>query len=351
MAADAAGAVSTQAKRAAILSYIHELQKHKKTLVGVQVNEFEVYLDCTSYDRVVESTQDHPSIMGLELMGAIAYPPYEAYLIDRAATQEAAGGLVTMSWHHRNPLEVCTRGEFYDCTKRPITPEALHAMLTPGTPENKLWLADVDALGKVLGDLRARGIVILFRPYHEMNGPWFWWGQKDEYPQLWDALYDELAVHLKLDNLIWVWSGDRLTPDPKRYFPQRHKPDVVGIDVYEPDPNTPIFTQGRASVTSQDPKIPFALTEVGKVPSPQTVNKLNPAWVLLWGEAYLNPDWSTMGPCATCNKPEEISAFLKLPRMIMRDQLPAALRATISAGVTNDHPLHRADPYCPAKLD
>jgi mannan endo-1,4-beta-mannosidase len=94
-------------------------------------------------------------------------------------------------------------------------------VLANDTPEHKLWLADVDAIAKVLDNLRQRGVVVLFRPYHEMNRDYFWWGQKDGYPQLWDALYDELVVRHKLDNLIWVWSIDRDTPDAKPYYPLR----------------------------------------------------------------------------------------------------------------------------------
>jgi len=339
---------SIAVKRTAVLSYVRELQKNKQTLVGVQVNEYEVYIDCTSADRLAEQTGARPAILGLELMNAIAYPPYAAYLTDRALTQTAAGGLVTMSWHERNPVEVCPRGEFFDCVKKPMTAETLKAVLTKGTPEYKLWLADVDAIAKVLRALGDRGMVILFRPYHEMNGGWFWWGKQDAYPQLWDALYDELAVRHKLDNLIWVWSSDRDTPDAQLYSPLRHKPDIVGIDVYETDPDSPKYDAGRANLAATFGATPFALSEVGIVPSRKVLDTVNPAWVLLWGGEYLNGAWDNN--CTLCNKHERVSEFVKLDRMLTLDKMPASLRATISAEVTNSHPLHRKNPFCPAKL-
>jgi mannan endo-1,4-beta-mannosidase len=346
----AASPTSIQAKRSAVLSYVRDLQKRHQTLVGVQVNEYEVYLDCTSADRVFQQTGTRPAIMGLELMNAIAYPPYAAYLTDRALSQTAAGGLVTMSWHERNPVEVCPRGEFYECAKKPMTADTLRAVLTKGTPEHLLWQADVDAIAKLLGDLRKRGIVVLFRPYHEMNGGWFWWGKQDAYPELWDALYDELAVRHKLDNLIWVWSSDRDTPDAKRFFPLRHKPDVVGIDVYENDPDSPKYAAGRANVTALAGSAPFALSEVGIVPSRKVLDDVNPAWVLLWGGEYLNADWAWDNKCSGCNKPEYVSVFFKLDRTLTLSEMPATLRATLAAGVVNKHPLHRQNPSCPAKL-
>jgi Glycosyl hydrolase family 26 len=339
-----------QAKRSAILAYLHKLQNDRQTLTGVQVNEYEAYIDCTSADRMFAMTGTRPAIMGLELMNVIAYPPYESYITDRALTQMAAGGLVTMSWHERNPVEVCTRGEAYECAKKAMSADTLRAVLTKGTPENKLWLADVDKVGAVLGRLRDRGIVVLFRPYHEMNGGWFWWGKKEAYPQLWDALYEELAVRRKLDNLIWVWSADRDVPDAPQYFPRRHKPDIVGIDVYESDPDSPKYAAGRANVTALGGSAPFVVAEVGLFPSEKIVDSINPAWVLSWGEEYLNSDWSPDGTCTQCNTPEQALAFLKLKRMVPLEKIPPEVRAAISAGVTNDHPLHKANPFCPSKL-
>jgi len=335
-------------KRTAILDFLAQLPAEKKTLSGVQVNEYEVYIDCTSADRVFALTGKRPAVEGLELMNAIAYPPYAGYLIDRALTQTQAGGLVSMSWHERNPVEVCQRGEYYECAKKPMDATTLHAVLSPGTPENKLWLKDVRAMARVLHRLKAAGVVVLFRPYHEMNGNWFWWGKQQEFPELWDALYDELVVREKLDNLIWVWSVDREAPDAKLYFPRRHKPDIVGTDMYEPDPDTPKYAKARANLAALS-GAPFAITETGLAPGAKTLDAVNPAWVLLWGD-YLNIHWSWNGDCPLCNKPEQVAAFFKLPRILSLDDISQAFRSTIAADVVNPRPLHKPNPVCPAKL-
>jgi hypothetical protein len=146
-----------------------------------------------------------------------------------------------------------------------------------------------------------------------------------------------------------VWSVDRDTPDPRSYFPVLHKPDVVGIDVYERDPDSPKYAGGRTAVTTLGGMAPFALTEVGVAPSAKVLDAVSPAWVLLWGGEYLDSAWA-LGDCPYCNRPEQVTAFFKLNRVITRDELPAALRATISAGVVDKHPLRRAPPYCPVKL-
>jgi hypothetical protein len=336
--AQAASFDTIAAKKAAILGAIADLQRSGKSLVGVQVNEYEIYLDCGSADWLEQMTARRPAVLGLELMNAIAVPPYRSYIVDRAAAQSAAGGLVTLTWHARMPLETCLRGEVFECVQRPMTEADFKLLLTPGTPEHAKWLADVDAMAATLKTLRERNIVVLFRPYHEMNGGWFWWGKKEAFAQLWDALYDELAVRRKLDNLIWVWSPNSGQTEASLYAPKRHKPDVVGVDVYQESSDSPEFASGRAAVKAPFPEAPFALAETGKVPSPAMLETLNPAWVLLWGGEYLNGAWSRKGECKGCNTPETLRAFLAQPRMMSLDDIPAALKAKLADGVVAPKP-------------
>lgn len=345
--ASIAGHVTIAAKKAAILAYIDSLPAAHKTLSGVQVDEFEVYLPCNSADRIALGTGKHTALMGLELMGAIAFPPYKTYLIDRAEEQTMAGGLVTMSWHERNPSRLCVRGEFFDCTQSKMTPEVLKEVLTPGTRAHAHWKADVDAIAQIFHTLAKKGVVVLFRPYHEMNGEWFWWGQKDLYPQLWDALYEEMAAQ-HVDNVIWVWSGDREVNDVARYVPVKHKPDVAGIDVYESDHNSPKFTTGRTNVSGAfGAHVPFAITEVGALPSKEMLDKINPAWMLIWGESYVDKRLVMKdGTCPDCNDFSRVADFMKNPRTLARKDLPAKLRAIISDGVKRDHPTRPAHPVC-----
>lgn len=342
-------AADLKGKKSAILTYLAQLPSQKKTLSGTQVNEYEVYIDCTSADRLKEISGKRPAVLGLELMNAMAYPPYASYLVDRALTQTQAGGLVTMSWHERNPVEVCVRGEYFECSQKAMTAETLRAVLTPGTHERKLWTDDVHAMAKVLHKLRDKGVVVIFRPYHEMNGGWFWWGKQDALGELWDALYEELTVKEKLDNLIWAFSIDREAPDAARYFPKKHKPDLVGTDMYEPDPATPKFAGAKTILAKLAPTTPFAFTEVGLAPTQKVVDELNPAYVLLWGD-NLNIGWTKDGNCPSCNKPEAVSTFMNLPRVVSLGELPQAFRSTISKGVTNPAPLHKPNPICPSKL-
>jgi hypothetical protein len=273
-------------------------------------------------------------------MNVLAVPPYGEYVIERAVAQESAGGLVALTWHERNPTKPCVRGEFFDCTQTQIDAATLQAILTDGTPEHARWLKDVAGIANLLQTLRDKGVVVLFRPYHEMNGGWFWWGKQSGYPRLWDALCDELAVRRHLDNLIWVWSSDRDTPDAAKYAPKRHKPDIVGIDVYEPDAESPKFAAGKSNLAAVfGSSVPFAITEVGHLPSRKVLDATNPVWALLWGGEYLDTTLTMKGECKDCNRADAVKRFVAYDRALMLEDMPAGIRAAIAKGVAKPQPL------------
>lgn len=335
------------AKKAAIIDYFTDLPKQGKTVGGVQVNEFEIYLTCNSYDRVVEMSGERPAMMGTELMFAMAYPPYESYLTRGIEQHMAAGGVVTMAWHWRNPLEVCVRGEIYECSKTPMSDEDLAKMLTPGTRENALMNADLDSIAGTFKRMAKRGIVILWRPLHEMNGDWFWWGQKKRYPELWDAMFDRLVNHNGVKNLIWVWGPDKASKgDVAAYFPKRFKPDFIGADVYADRQDHPEFLAAQTAYTKLT-NAPFAFAEVGIPPSEAIVADTKPAWILLWGGDFLNGDWSHDKPCKNCNRPEDVAAFFKRPNIVNLEDLPKGFKTKMRAGIDAKP---RKTPHCPSSL-
>ncbi|MCA8902594.1 MAG: hypothetical protein KDA53_15240 [Hyphomonas sp.] len=334
-------------RREAILTYLDALGPAGQTLAGTQVNEYEISIACDSMDRLVAMTGEEPAMLGLELMFAATYDGYADRLIEHAVEHTRRGGLVTLAWHQRNPLHVCPRGEFYDCSKTAMSEDELVRMLTPGTPENDLWKADVAASAETLKALQEAGVTVLFRPYHEMSGDWFWWGKKSHFPQLWDALYDEFVFVHGIDSMIWVWSGDRAFEGADGYWPVRHPPDVVGTDVYEASDTSPNYTAALPALRSLAPDLPFAFTEVGKAPAPGVMEATSPAWVLLWGGEFLNANWVQTWDCSSCNTEEAVKAFFANDRIVALADMPADLRRII-AGRHPTAPENR--PVCPSPL-
>ena len=81
---------------------------------------------------------------------------------------------------------------------------------------------------------------MIFRPWHEMNGGWFWWGANSCTPEQYKMLYIKTYVTLMkadCDNIVWAWSpnlSDKKDVDSfLRCYPGGDFVDLIGVDIYE----------------------------------------------------------------------------------------------------------------------
>jgi len=152
-------------------------------------------------------------------------------------------------------------------------------MLTQGTALHKRWCMQVDSVAKYLNKLKEAHVPVLWRPYHEMNGDWFWWGGRTgpySTAELYRQLFERLVYHHKLTNLIWVWSVDRPNkPEMEfhRFYPGSKYLDVLSLDVYGSDFNKEYYD----SLLALSEGKPVVLGEVGNPPSPGIL-KNQPKW-------------------------------------------------------------------------
>jgi mannan endo-1,4-beta-mannosidase len=145
----------------------------------------------------------------------------------------------------------------------------------------------VDVIAGYLKQLRDAHVPVLWRPYHEMNGNWFWWGgRRGEHGTtvLYRQMFDRLANHHHLNNLVWVWSVDRPTMPERQfadYFPGRDYFDIAALDVYHGDFSQSYYDTLRHLAGSK----PVALAEVGPPPTLAVLEK-QPRWTwwMLWAE-------------------------------------------------------------------
>ena len=73
----------------------------------------------------------------------------------------------------------------------------------------------------------------LFRPLHEAEGAWFWWGAEGPEPckKLYRLLYDKLTNEYGLDNIIWEWTGYTYETSAA-WYPGDDVVDMIGYDKY-----------------------------------------------------------------------------------------------------------------------
>jgi mannan endo-1,4-beta-mannosidase len=174
------------------------------------------------------------------------------------------GGIVTVSWHFDNPW---TGGDSWDTNNQ----ENLLDLINQSQCNSpcKKWNAQKIQIANALRPLRDSNVPVLWRPLHEMNGDWFWWGQKtwsgheNGYIELWRDLFNFLSRDQNLNNLIWVFSvantWDRLL---KSYFPGSDVVDIIGIDIYGDEAQS-YFSQRDYSDLQSLGDFPMGLTEFG----------------------------------------------------------------------------------------
>jgi mannan endo-1,4-beta-mannosidase len=210
-------------------------------------------------------------------------------IVQEAIRQHQRGSLVNLCWHAVPPTadEPVTFRPLPGSDPRKLasvqgqlTDEQFKDVLTPGTVLYQHWCAQVDAIAVFLQQLQDAHVPVLWRPYHEMNGNWFWWGGRTgEYSTiaLYRQLFDRLVNHHHLNNLIWVWSVDRPGENAKHhaeFFPGIEYVDILALDVYGSD-----FAQTYYdSLVALAQGKPVALDEVGN-PPPLEILQKQPLWV------------------------------------------------------------------------
>ncbi|HPR86943.1 MAG TPA: glycosyl hydrolase [bacterium] len=221
-------------------------------------------------------------------------------IVQECIRQHRLGSIITLCWHAVPP----TADE--PVTFSPIpgaNPESLRTvqgqlldrqfaeLLTPGTPLYKKWCAQVDTIAGYLRQLRDAHVPVLWRPYHEMNGSWFWWGGRHSdkgTAALYRQIFDRLTRHHKLNNLLWVWSVDRPHQPAmhfSHYYPGDAFLDLLALDVYGSD-----FNQGYYdSLVVLAKGKPVTLGEVGQPPSLEILAR-QPRWAywVIWAGMVRN---------------------------------------------------------------
>jgi mannan endo-1,4-beta-mannosidase len=165
-----------------------------------------------------------------------------------------AGGFVEISWHADNPFANGYEVRFNSVkNKRRIKLNTLLKNAGASTAKTN-YRNELATIAGALQSLRDAGVVVIWRPFHEMNGDWFWWGinaynntqtNTQEYKDLWIDLYNTLTVDYGLNNLIWVYSPATFqgwNGDVTSYYPGSPYVDLTGEDVYSAQAGLPDYT-------------------------------------------------------------------------------------------------------------
>ena len=192
--------------------------------------------------------------------------------------------------------------------------------LKEGTWENEVWKNDMATLKEYLTLLKNANIPVLWRPFHEASGKWFWWGAKDAatFKTLWIEMFNELK-EAGLDNLIWVWTSCGKDDD---WYPGDAYVDIVARDLYGEKAETcasefatlsstygnKIVTLGECGYSTSTKKQIATLSE-------QNEKGAKWSWFMVW---YNDEDNKTFH-----STQEWWQNAMSQPNIITRDQVPS----------------------------
>lgn len=231
----------------ALLNNLHELKGegflfgHQDTLAyGV---EWQSQPDESDIKRV---TGDYPALYGWDIghlergddsnLDSVNFQSMRQWMRDAFER----GGVVTISWHMTHPG---TGAGSWNT-------DAGAASLLPGGEDHAALKASLDRFVAFARSLEVtlpsgeRGLMpLIFRPWHEHNGDWFWWGKgatsEQDYIALWQFTADYLTQTRGLDNLLFAFSPDRSRLDMSDFesaylygYPGDEYVDIMGIDNY-----------------------------------------------------------------------------------------------------------------------
>ena len=171
------------------------------------------------FDIICNASGKLPAIRGLDYMND------DFRGVNRRAQEWfKRGGIVTICWHCGADF----RGSHRESLRSNLD---WQNALSSGTPENKKLLEGMDKAARALAQLQDEGVTVLWRPFHEFDGGWFWWGKgsPEDFVQLWRMMYRRYTETFHLNNLIWVWTAQ--TGDDV-WYPGDEFVDIVGRDNY-----------------------------------------------------------------------------------------------------------------------
>jgi len=264
-------------------------------------------------DRVRELTGKTPQLWGCDFAN-YDKPGHAEQVVQAAYKKHQEGYTITLMWHAGRPLDDPPFG-WKESIQAKLTDKEWEELITPGTALNGRWIRQVDTIAAYLKKLQVLGVPVLWRPYHELNGVWFWWGnRKGEKGSagLYRMMYDRFVNHHRLDNLLWVWNTNAprsLIKDEayayEDYFPGLEYVDVLAADVYHHD-----YRQSHHDELAElgQGKL-IALGEVGEVPTPEVLTE-QPMWVwfMIWGNFV-----------DTHNTPQQMKDLYSYPRILTHE--------------------------------
>ncbi len=273
-----------------LLNYLSDIAG-KKIITGqhTQTNPMEEI----SYIKKITGKQ--PKLRGFELL---SYSPNINYddadgpclteIYENRGTVDTAlkwakenDGIITFTFHWFSPIGGHDKSFYAKNTDFNAA-----RILLENTPERKAFFHDMDVIAELLKKFQEADIPVLWRPFHESYGDWFWWGAKGSATarELYKLMFDYYTNVHKLNNLIWVWNCHL-----KEGYPGDEYVDIISVDIYLSEYSATDYHEYYEKLIAEITKNKVAaLAEVGYMPDIDILEKSHTPWAyyMIWSKEF-----------------------------------------------------------------
>lgn len=195
----------------------------------------------TDRSDVKSVTGSFPAMIGVDFNGLSGKPKEDIEKTKEALRKNVVdtynrGGVTTAAWHFSNPA---SEGGFY--WKEGVSIPAI-SLIKPGGSKHEEYIEILKTVADFAHSVKGKDgklAPIIFRPYHEFDGEWFWWGKpytsREDFIAVWQFTVTYLRDTLGVHNFIYAFSPDNKFNTEEEFlerFPGNDYVDMVGMDNY-----------------------------------------------------------------------------------------------------------------------
>lgn len=329
-------------KTKALYHNLKVIQKSDSFLFGQEFfNSFRYGSGSVSNDRTYSDCKAtagaHPAVLGSDFHYYLEKNETEKnYHLEAAKWAYQQGYVITFDWHISAPQ---TKSFNYSPA---VANLATKIATDPSSEERRWYLNELDkAIGIINNELRVGNdtIPIIFRPWHEMNGNWFWWGSSAISSENFKKLFRHTIDYVKsrTKSVLFGWTPNH--PLNFDYYPGDDYVDVIGLDYYEIKPKElqnqlgalvdyaqshnkiAVLSESGNRVKTDEASLYWKNTVLPAIVNDPTGKSRKIAWLLTW----INASWSFPYIPHSNSTPEAIQSFKEFknsPNVIFGDRIP-----------------------------
>ena len=242
------------------LTHIKSITGHYPKLVGYELLACSQNINPNSDSECLEEVEDNKGTL-------------QVALYDK--------NIITFTWHMFSPLYGVGK-TFYE---KNTTFDVREIIEDKTSPEYNAFINELDHMSKLLKHFSEIKKPILFRPFHEADGTWFWWGKygANYASELFKITYNYFVKEKELNNLIWVWNSIDAYPGDEYV-------DIISVDCYgkEKDAETCYLDKYNELITKVSNKKLVALAECDVIPDYKLLKENNFPYIyyMTWSKEF-----------------------------------------------------------------